>query len=466
MLSNGWILTRSFSFAMFDEVTTPRCPEPCSGLRWGDMSLRSLICLLSTVLGLVACAEETKSPSRVDSTRILGLKATPSNPAPGDTLSLELLWADPEPFCSGEGTCEPGRSCRGGRCVREAETEILWIAVPIAAWEPTDLASLEVDEFTCVMDRCPPPIPCTDDAGCPYDGGCVDGFCVPCLSFGPVTVCCGTRNVRRIQLEVPPELTPPPPDCSPDTSINTDVIYQVQAQICAGGRIDLCPDPEALTFACEGEGAASATATSRIEVVADPAEANLAPAVHQPIFSLSAWEEGEVIEVRGCVDGDCSDRRCDGTGDCESGQICWGSLCREEIILGMGEGATEVYLNPCDEPESCQEDSDCPMQRVCQDGLCHRIEVPFTGFFATAGWINPARDLLDEDGDGRPDQDRVYTTWLPPPLDACGESDAPCTFGRCDPESGRCTGEVDFWVVVRDGRGGQDWIERTLRIVP
>jgi hypothetical protein len=427
-----------------------------------------LTSILAALVGLASCSEQPKSPSRVDTTRILGLKANPSRPSPGDRLSLELLWTDPEPFCAGTGddACGPGRVCQEGRCVRTEETEILWIAIPLSAWQPSDLGSLDVGEFTCLMDRCPPPVPCTQDDQCPYQGGCVDGFCVPCQSIGPVTVCCGTRNTDRIELDVPADLEVLPPDCSPDTSINTGTVFQIQAQVCAGGRIDLCPDGGSLAFGCDGEGATTASATSRVTVVADPSEANIAPVVENPIFSLRAWDEGSRREVRGCLEENCGDRSCDRNADCPSGQLCKESRCREEVIHGMGEGASEVYLDPCDEPDPCESDDDCPRRRVCREGLCYRIESPFTGFFTTEGSILPARDILDDDGDGRPDHDLVYTTWLPPVLDECSAPGDPCGFGTCDPEAGRCTGEVDFWVVIRDGRGGQDWIQRTLRIIP
>ena len=48
-------------------------------------NLSTLIVLLVVVAG---CAEDPKSPSRVESLRILGLKPTPTNPMPGDTLAL------------------------------------------------------------------------------------------------------------------------------------------------------------------------------------------------------------------------------------------------------------------------------------------------------------------------------------------------------------------------------------------
>ncbi len=426
-------------------------------------NLSTLIVLLVVVAG---CAEDPKSPSRVESLRILGLKPTPTNPMPGDTLALELLWTDATPYCSRETPCGPGSTCTDGRCVRNEETEILWLVFELAAWEPSDLASIDVDELTCVMDRCPDPIPCTEDSECPGVGRCDDGFCVPCLSFGPALFCCGRRGLDRIDLLVPSDLEPPEPNCELDSALNASLVYQVQVQVCAGGRIDLCPDPGALTFGCVGDGAQSVTATSRIDVLTDPSARNTAPIVESPTFSLEAWDADRVFEVSGCHGGDCTNRECATSADCVGGQICSGSLCREEVAHRLGDGAVEAYLEVCDEPGSCESDADCPARRVCRDGLCHRIESPFAGYFATAGSINPARDILDNDGDGRPDQELVYSRWLPPVLDECGSADDPCTFGVCDPAAGWCVGDVMFWVVVRDGRGGQDWIERTLRIVP
>lgn len=423
--------------------------------------------LLSLILIVaVGCAEEAKSPSRVDSVRVLGLKASPASPAPGDTLSLDLLWTDTSPYCSNETPCGPGRTCTDGRCIRDQETEILWLVFALAAWEPTDLGSLDVDELTCVMDRCPEPIPCTEDSQCPGVGRCNDGFCVPCLTFGPALFCCGTRGMDQIELQVPADLDPPPQDCELETAINTALVYQVQVQICAGGRINLCPDAESLTFGCEGDGAESVTATSRVSVLTDPASRNIPPSIETPTFNLAAWDEDSVLEVTGCLDDGCPNRACSIAADCELGQVCWEALCRDDIALRMGEGALDTFLDVCEEAGSCEADADCPGREVCREGLCHNIESPFAGYFATEGLINPARDVLDNDGDGRPDQDLVYTRWLPPTLDECSASEDACTFGACDVEAGRCAGDVKFWVVVRDGRGGQDWIERTLRVVP
>jgi hypothetical protein len=430
------------------------------------MNRARVVLLVWMAMVAAACAQDPLSPSRVDHVRVLGLKAAPPRPAPGDTLSLELLWADPAPSCSREAPCGPGRECRDGRCERTAATEVLWIVLPLAAWEPADLASIDMDELTCVMDRCPEPIPCAEDGECPGVGRCDDGFCVPCLAFGPALFCCGTRGLDRIEVEVPADQELPDPDCSGESAINTSLVYQVHAQVCAGGRIDLCPDPEALVFGCTGEGAESATATSRVSIVSDPAQANVAPVVLEPTFDLEAWGDGVARDVRGCVDDGCADRVCDTGLDCVGGQVCAGSRCREEIALRMGDGAIETYLDPCDEPSPCETDSDCRTSRVCRDGLCRRIESPFAGYFATAGKIESARDVLDDDGDGRPDRGLVYTRWLPPALDECSADGDPCSFGRCDPAAGRCTGDVTFWIVVRDGRGGQDWIERTLHIVP
>ena len=75
-----------------------------------------------------------------------------------------------------------------------------------------------------------------------------------------------------------------------------------------------------------------------------------------------------------------------------------------------------------------------------------------TAFFATDGAFTPGRVVLDTTGDGRPNDERFATRWLPPTLDPCEEADDPCSFGTCDPTLRLCTGEVDIWLVARDGR--------------
>ena len=94
------------------------------------------------------------------------------------------------------------------------------------------------------------------------------------------------------------------------------------------------------------------------------------------------------------------------------------------------------------------------------------MEEPIVAFFATGGSLDPGRDTTDDDADGRPDRETVETTWWPPILDECTAEGDPCSFGRCDPEAGRCAGEVTLWAVLRDGRRGQSWLERTIRVVP
>jgi len=89
-----------------------------------------------------------------------------------------------------------------------------------------------------------------------------------------------------------------------------------------------------------------------------------------------------------------------------------------------------------------------------------------TAFYATGGAFNPGRVVLDTTGNRRPDDEVFQTLWLPPVMDECAAADDPCSFGVCDPAQGRCVGDISFWVVIRDGRGGQSWIERTVRIVP
>ena len=94
------------------------------------------------------------------------------------------------------------------------------------------------------------------------------------------------------------------------------------------------------------------------------------------------------------------------------------------------------------------------------------IEEPVVAFFATGGSLQPGRVVLDTTGDGRPNESRFVTHWLPPALEPCEQPGDPCSFGVCDPLYRLCLGEVSMWVVARDGRGGQDWIERLVRVVP
>lgn len=432
---------------------------------------RKLLTLCSLFLvsafGIIGCGETPASPSVVTGLRILGLKPSPSQPLPGDQITLDLLWADPVTYCTQESPCPEGRTCQDGQCVRDNEsTEIFWLVVPISAWESTEAVFGEVDDFTCFMERCPDPVPCVEGSTCLDGSPCNNGFCQPCFTFESITICCGTQGAESIQVTVPPELEVPPDDCSPDTSIDISAVLQVQVQVCAGGRINLCPDDlDSLSFGCDGEGAETVTAISRINVAATQEDANQDPQITESLWNGSEWPM-EAIEVRGCVEGSCADRACSADGDCNSGQVCSESRCREELTITLDEWAQEPYLDFCDQPQTCEQHSQCPTHRYCHEGLCHRIENPVTAFFATDGAFTPGRVVLDTTGDGRPNDENFVTTWLPPQLDACTAEGDPCTFGNCDPALGYCTGDVPVWVVIRDGRGGQDWIERTIRVVP
>jgi hypothetical protein len=278
-----------------------------------------------------------------------------------------------------------------------------------------------------------------------------------------VTFCCGSaETLGSIQAPVPE--TTSETDCDDPTALDLAQVLLVQAQVCAGGQLDLCAEPGSTTFGCVGEGAQTVVAQSRISIEPRGEQPNAHPSIDALTLSGAEWGEG-ILEVTGCLDEDCSNRRCE-EGECPSGQTCSDGRCREEILVGLGPSATEPYLDDCDDDQSCDGESDCGRNLFCVEGRCRRLEKPLVSFFATAGLFDPGRDELDEDGDGRPDGQEAQTSWSPPILDTCAAPDDPCSFGVCDPDLGRCLGEVTFWLVARDGRGGQSWLERSVLLVP
>lgn len=429
------------------------------------MRPRAAIALVATLLA-GGCVGDQPRPSVVDSLRILGLASEPALAVAGEPLTLDLLWADPEPGCSRLEPCPAGRTCVEGRCRRDGPTELAWLLLPLSALEAAE--DLDLSGTTggeCILDRCPPPMPCGEDADCLGDAGrCVDGFCLPCYSFGPATFCCGGEELSTIETIVP-ELDSPPRSCDDPTAVDLAQLIQIQVQVCAGGEIDLCIEPGANSFGCVGEGADSAVAQSRQFIEETPAYPNERPEIAELTLDGAAWPE-EGLELRGCLEEGCRDRRCSTDEDCEAGQRCSSSRCREVLALTLGEGCEETYLEACEEPTPCAADDDCETSHVCVEGSCLRIEQPLVSFFATAGSLSPGRALADEDADGRPDLDVLETTWTPPVLEPCAAADDPCAFGTCDPAVGRCTGEVELWAVLRDGRRGQSWAARTIRLVP
>jgi hypothetical protein len=328
--------------------------------------------LAALLLVSTGCVEDQLRPSHVAGLRVLGLAADPADAIAGEPLSLELLWADPAPPCGEEAACPAGRACVEGLCEREAPTQIAWLLLPLAAFEAAE--DLEIPGSGtggegCIIDRCPPPTPCEADEECPGEAGrCREGHCAPCFAFGPATFCCG-EDVDRVETVVP-EADAEPRDCADPTAIDLARVLQVQAQVCAGGEIDLCPEPGSLSFGCVGQGADSVVAQSRLFIMEETEWPNARPVVAGLELDGSGWGE-ETREVRGCREEDCLDRACDGPDGCGAGQDCASGLCREVVELTLGEGALERYLEPCDSPASCEADSDCEAGWGCgEDGRC------------------------------------------------------------------------------------------------
>jgi hypothetical protein len=311
-------------------------------------------------------------------------------------------------------------------------------------------------------------------------------------AFGEVAICCGDAGATRFEVTVPPDISASEATCDQDVSIDMTQVLQVQAQICVGGQIDLChPDVDSLSFPCTGEGSETVAAISRVRIGADPADANHGPTIETPLWgrlestAIEPWGAEPPLEIAGCLDEDCTDRECDSQEDCRGfderspGRLgatsCHEGRCKEEFSVALSPEAQETYLRPCDPEEPCESDDDCPASFVCDcghdgpcdegEGSCRRIENPVVAFFADGGAFAPGRSVLDTDGDGRPDRSRFRTRWLPPVLEECS-IDADCAPGACDLDAGRCARDVSLWVVARDGRGGQEWVERSLRVVP
>lgn len=443
----------------------------------------------------VGCAEDPISPSQVTGLRILGLRPEPAQPLPGDRVALDLLWADPPRACDAAAPCLAGQTCVEGACVRPDPTvQVMWFVVRLSAWQSSqasmeggDLSSLissqlEIPGFgACALDPASCSVTC-------------DGFgelslwelcSLACVGTGfeGVALCCGDATAGRFELTVPEDIEIPEPGCGQEASVDMTQVLQVQAQVCVGGRIDLCnPDVGSLSFPCVGEGAEGVTAISRLRLAGSPDEANAGPRIETPVWGrlespdIAAWSDAGPLEIAGCLDDGCAERACGTQADCLSfdaasgtrlgATSCLEGRCREEFSVGLSPTAQETYLKPCDEARACATDADCPAPFVCDGGgICRRIENPVVAFFADGGSFMPGRAVLDTNADGRPDRSRFRTRWLPPVLEEC-VADADCVPGACDLDAGRCVREVSFWAVARDGRGGQDWIERELRVVP
>lgn len=430
--------------------------------------------LIIASFAVAGCVEDPLSPSQVTKLRILGLQPNPPEPFPGETLDLELLWTDTRPSCEDDGDCSEGQTCELGQCLRpNDDVEMVWIVSSLAAWQSSEAG------FDQLFDQTGSEIPGSDGECTIPDE--VRALCQldTCISFGPLTFCCGDESLSQISITVPDDPVPGE-DCDAETSIDVSPILQIQAQICIGGQIDFCDvDPLSLSFGCVGEGAETVVVSSRVQIAAEESTPNEAPTIEeltlgrlpedddeQPPPEPILWTEDVVQAIQGCQGNKCASRQCRETGQCQANQICDDGLCREVFSLTMGGGAQETYERSCEELASCEIDTDCAAAQVCEDGLCRRIENPVAAFYATAGAFTPGRVVLDTTGNGRPDDDRFTTRWLPPTLDPCETEDDLCSFGRCDPTLRLCTGDVSMWIVARDGRGGQTWVERTMRIVP
>lgn len=457
----------------------------------------SILVASSLIAAVTAgCGEDPISPSQVTGLRILGLRPEPAQPIPGDSVSLELLWTDPPRACDDAAPCPAGQDCADGVCVRPDPTvQLLWFVVRLSAWQ-SSATSMEDGGLSSLLSS---QIEIPGFGACSFDQ---ESCSVDCEGFGELTLwelcsfgcvgtnfegvalCCGDANAGRFELTLPEDIEIPEPGCGQDASVDMGQVLQVQAQVCVGGRIDLCnPDMNSLSFPCVGEGAEGVTALSRIRLAAPDDEANLGPQIETPVWGrlespdIAPWGGEGPLEIAGCRDEACAERACSTQDDCagfdasspsrQGATSCLDGLCREEFSVGLSPEAQETYLKTCDEATPCASDADCAAPFVCDGavGVCRRIENPVVAFFANGGAFLPGRAVLDTDADGRPDRSRFKTRWLPPVLEEC-VVDADCAPGSCDLDAGRCTRDVSFWVVARDGRGGQDWIERTIRVVP
>jgi hypothetical protein len=450
------------------------------------------------------CGADPISPSQVTGLRILGLRPEPAQPRPGDQVALELLWTDPPRACDDATPCRVGEDCVDGVCVRPDPTvQTMWFVVRLSAWQSSE-SSLEGGGISGLL---------SSQVEIPGFGACAfdqEACSVTCEGFGELTLwelcsfgcvgtgfegvalCCGDAGTRRFEFAVPPDIEIPEPGCGQDASVDMSQVLQVQAQVCVGGRIDLCnPDVGSLSFPCVGEGAEGVTAISRVRLARATDEANAGPTIETPVWGrlespdIAPWGGDAPLEVAGCLDDACAQRACSTQADCATfdaastlrrgATSCLDGLCREEFSVGLSPEGQETYSRTCDAVASCASDADCATPLVCDcgpsgacdaaGGTCRRIENPVVAFFANGGAFVPGRAVLDTDGDGRPDVSRFKTRWLPPVLDEC-VVDRDCAPGTCDLDAGRCARDVSFWVVARDGRGGQDWIERTVRVVP
>ncbi len=453
-----------------------------NSIRSGDQYLLVGLLLAASafaifVLGILGCGADPLSPSQVTRLRILGLEPSPPEPSPGDALTLELLWTDVTPLCNSAQPCGVGQSCVDGKCVRDNDrVEMIWLVIPISAWQPSETGLSGLFGGTPGNDVDPTDEQCLEASTLLHSCLALNG-CFP-IPESPILICCGDSRASSINLTVPPEIPIFEPVCDADSSIDLTPTLQITVQVCVGGELDLCAaDLDGLSFGCTGEGAESVTAVSRVRLTDDRAEANRAPRIEHPWwgrvpypedepsdYEPAAWGEGVVVQ--GCQGTDCASRSCRDGDDCRENQICETDFCREVLSIELGGGAQETYLESCQSEVECEHTGQCEVGSICAEGICRLIENPITAFYATDGAFTPGRVVLDTTGDGRPNDTRFATRWLPPTLDPCREEGDPCSFGTCDPAYRLCLGEVRMWVVARDGRGGQDWIERLVRIVP
>ena len=291
------------------------------------MALFAVIVATLAAASTLGCADDPISPSVVTRLRILGLSPTPAEPSPGDQVTLDLLWTDPPTSCNAELPCPVGQSCQTGQCVRDDETvNVVWLVSRLAAWQSTDTTATD-GGFAGILTsgiEIPGLGECSfDQESCSLSCGGIgdlslwDLCTMACQGFegSDISLCCGGAEAGQFNVTVPEDIVVPPPECGGETSIDTSQILQVQAQVCVGGRINLCDlDINSLSFGCEGEGAESVTALSRVHIAHDPAEANLAPVVEEPTWGrwqsteVVPWNDETVIEVEGCLDSECATR--------------------------------------------------------------------------------------------------------------------------------------------------------------